>query len=151
MVCPFCGHSELKVLDSRPARAGAAIRRRRECDACFRRFTTFEEVERVHPSVVKRDGARQEFDREKLLRSMLLAARKRKVATVLLQHVADRMETRLFDANEQEVSTRQLGEWVMEELSRIDAVAFVRFASVYHEFDDPAQFTEIVTEMMAKR
>jgi transcriptional repressor NrdR len=145
MVCPFCSHTELKVLDSRPARDGKAIRRRRECDSCGRRFTTFEEVERVHPMLVKRDGSRQEFDREKLLRSIMIPTRKRNVPTSALVDLVDRIEARLFE--NQEVTTRELGQWVLDELAGIDAVAFIRFASVYHEFDEPDQFVNLVRSL----
>lgn len=144
MTCPFCGHEEHKVLDSRPARDGTAIRRRRECEACGRRFTTFEEVERPRLMVVKRSGGREEYDREKLLRSISLACRKRPVSVEAIRGVVDRVERDAYDQGEAEITSAQLGENVLEELLDLDKVAFVRFASVYREFDDPAQFAEIV-------
>ncbi|MBX3111691.1 MAG: transcriptional regulator NrdR [Fimbriimonadaceae bacterium] len=144
MTCPFCGHEEHKVLDSRPARDGTAIRRRRECEACGRRFTTFEEVERPRLVVVKRSGAREEFDREKLVRSISLACRKRPVGVDAVRAVVARVEREAYDRGDAEIGSAQLGENVLEELLDLDKVAFVRFASVYREFDDPAQFAEIV-------
>lgn len=144
MTCPFCGHEEHKVLDSRPARDGTAIRRRRECEACGRRFTTFEEVERPRLVVVKRSGAREEFDREKLVRSISLACRKRPVGVDAVRAVVARVEREAYDRGDAEIGSAQLGESVLEELLDLDKVAFVRFASVYREFDDPAQFAEIV-------
>ena len=144
MTCPFCGREDHKVLDSRPARDNTAIRRRRECEGCGRRFTTFEEVERPRLMVVKRSGGREEYDREKLLRSISLACRKRPVPVEAVRAVVDRVEREAYDQGEAEITSAELGESVLAELLELDKVAFVRFASVYREFDDPAQFAEIV-------
>ncbi|MDK3158685.1 transcriptional regulator NrdR [Kamptonema cortianum] len=144
MKCPYCGHAEQKVLDSRPARDGEAIRRRRECEACSRRFTTFEEAERTRLGIVKRDLSREDFNREKLLHSMVLACGKRPVSREQLFDAIARIERKLFDAFEQEVSTVEIGELVMDELYRLDSIAYIRYASVYREFDCPQQFAEIV-------
>lgn len=144
MKCPFCGHTEHKVLDSRPARDGEAIRRRRECDKCNRRFNTFEEPERPRLFIVKRDGSRQEFSREKVFQSMLVACRKRPVSHERLIETSESIERELFDLGEPEVKSTEVGERVMKALSNLDSVAFVRFASVYKEFETATDFHEIV-------
>lgn len=144
MQCPYCGHPEQKVLDSRPAREGEAIRRRRECIRCERRFTTFEEPERPRLFVVKRDGSRMEFSREKVLAGMLAACHKRRVPVDVLREAAERIERDLFQEFEDEVPSTQIGERVIETLRGIDTVAFVRFASVYREFETVSDFREIV-------
>jgi transcriptional repressor NrdR len=144
MHCPYCGHSEQKVLDSRPAREGEAIRRRRECEACGRRFTTFEEPERPRLFVVKRDGARQEFSKEKVLAGMLVACHKRPVSVEALREAAASIERDLFQEFEDEVPSTEIGERVVEKLRQMDTVAFVRFASVYREFETVSDFREIV-------
>ena len=144
MKCPYCGSAEQKVLDSRPARDGEAIRRRRECDACARRFTTFEAPERPRLFVVKRDGAREEFSREKVLEGMLVACGKRPVGIDALRAATERIERDLFRDFEDEVPSTEVGERVMAALMGIDAVAYVRFASVYREFASLAEFREIV-------
>lgn len=144
MRCPFCGHDDQKVLDSRPAREGEAIRRRRECTRCGRRFTTFEEPERPRFFVVKRSGAREDFSREKVLAGMLIACRKRPIAMETLRRAAESVERDLGRRYEDEVPTSFVGERVMEELKRLDTVAYVRFASVYREFQTVSDFREIV-------
>jgi transcriptional repressor NrdR len=144
MKCPFCGHEEDKVVESRPAREGSAIRRRRECLACQRRYTTFEEIEERLPMVVKKDGRREPFNREKITSSMEIACRKRPVATVLLREAAEDLERRVFESPEAEVSSRSIGEMVLERLYEIDHVAYVRFASVYKEFQDAAEFRDFI-------
>jgi transcriptional repressor NrdR len=143
MRCPFCGYIDQKVLDSRPARDGEAIRRRRECMSCGRRFTTFEEPERPRLFVIKRDGSRQEFSRDKVLSSMLLACRKRPVDIETLRDAVARVERDLFQDFD-EVSTQTLGQRVMEELLKTDSVAYVRFASVYRDFNTFEDFKDIV-------
>ena len=147
MRCPFCGFIDQKVLDSRPSREGDAIRRRRECLGCGRRFTTFEEPERPRLFVVKRGGAREEFSREKCLNSMLIACRKRPVSLDALRAAVERIERDLFQEFEDEVPTRAIGERVMRELHDLDTVAHVRFASVYREFETVRDFKEIVEAM----
>ena len=144
MKCPYCGSEEQKVLDSRPARDGEAIRRRRECDACNRRFTTFEAPERPRLFVVKRDGAREEFNREKVLGSMFVACGKRPVPIETVRDAAEALERDLFRDHEDEVPTTEIGERVMQSLMRIDTVAYVRFASVYRKFATLSDFREIV-------
>lgn len=144
MKCPFCGHEEQRVLDSRPARDGEAIRRRRECACCERRFTTFEEPERPRLFVVKRGGDRQEFSREKVLTSMLIACRKRPVQIEALRSAAERIEQDLFQQFDDEVPSRAIGDAVLSELRRFDIVAFVRFASVYQEFKTVHDFRAIL-------
>jgi len=144
MRCPYCGCEDQKVLDSRPARDGEAIRRRRECNGCNRRFTTFEEPERPRLFVIKRGGAREEFSRDKLINSMIVACRKRPVSVERLRKAAESVERELFHDFEDEVSSKAIGERVMEELRKIDTVAYVRFASVYREFQTVSDFRSIV-------
>lgn len=144
MHCPFCGHDDQKVLDSRPAREGEAIRRRRECTQCGRRFTTFEEPEKPRLLIVKRGGSREEFSREKVLNSMLIACRKRPIALETLRRASEAVERDLFQNHEEEVPSSAVGERVMSELKRVDTVAYVRFASVYREFQTVSDFRELV-------
>ena len=151
MRCPFCGFIDQKVLESRAAREGEAIRRRRECLACGRRFTTFEEPEKPRLFVVKRDGTREEFDREKLVKSMRLACRKRPVTTDSLMAATGRIENNLIQEFEDEVQSVAVGEAVMRELLEIDTVAYIRFASVYKEFATVSDFTRMVESMQDRR
>lgn len=151
MKCPYCGQSEQKVLDSRPARDGGAIRRRRECEGCGRRFTTFEEPEKPRLLVVKKDGLREDFSREKLLNSMALACGKRPVPLSALEDACDAIERDIYDALVQEVSTTELGERVMDALYSLDAVAYIRYASVYRAFEAPEEFAEIVRRLQKDR
>ncbi len=144
MKCPFCGSEEQKVLDSRPARDGEAIRRRRECVGCNRRFTTFEEPERPRLFVEKRDGTREEFDRDKCLKSMLIACRKRNISVDILRASVERIERDLFQEFDEEVPTQAIGEKVLQALFAIDSVAYVRFASVYKEFNTITDFQSII-------
>lgn len=144
MHCPYCGYPDQKVLESRVAREGEAIRRRRECLACGRRFTTFETPERPRLFVVKRDGSRQEFSRDKVLTSMVIACGKRPVPVETLRNAACDIERDLFQEFEEEVSSSVVGERVMRSLAGIDTVAYVRFASVYQEFETLGDFTRIV-------
>lgn len=143
MKCPFCGFVDQKVLDSRPARDGEAIRRRRECIGCGRRFTTFEAPELPRLLVVKRRGDREEFSREKVLSSMLTACGKRPVAFEIVRDAAERIERDLFQEFEDEVPSTEIGERVMKELMAIDSVAYVRFASVYRQFASVQDFSKI--------
>jgi transcriptional repressor NrdR len=144
MRCPYCGHPEDKVLESRPAGDGSAIRRRRECQGCSRRYTTFERIEMRPLMVVKKDGRRQPFDREKLLRSLSIACQKRPIPSELLQTIVDGIEQDFSDRPSGEASSQEIGERVIEALRRIDQVAYVRFASVYRDFQDIDQFKEVV-------
>ena len=142
--CPFCGHAEDKVVDSRVGRDGEVIRRRRECERCQRRYTTYEYVEDVLPMVVKRDGRREPFDRQKLRNSILKACEKRSVGIQAVDNVVADLESKLHDRAEKEVSSVELGEMVMAYLQKLDQVAYVRFASVYRQFKDISQFMDEV-------
>lgn len=144
MKCPYCGHQGDRVLDSRGVRDGEAIRRRRECLGCGRRFTTHEEIEEAQIRVVKKDGRRELFDRMKIMRGLALACHKRPVSSAALEQVAEGIERRLYDRGEREVPAALIGELVVEALRGLDPVAYVRFASVYREFQDATQFKEIV-------
>lgn len=144
MKCPFCGCLDDKVLHSRAVRDGEAIRRRRECLACRGRFTTFEHIEEVRIMVVKRDDRREAFDRNKVLRGMITACEKRPVPMDTLESIADRVERAVLDLGGGEIESAKIGEQVAEELRKVDQVAYVRFASVYRQFEDIGQFKEIV-------
>lgn len=144
VICPFCSHPDQRVLDSRVARDGQAIRRRRECINCERRFTTFEVYERPRLFVVKRDGTRQEFAPDKLLNSMLLACGKRPVPVERLREAVANLERGLYEEFDDEVASTEIGERVMRILREIDTVAYVRFASVYQEFDSVSDFSTIL-------
>ena len=146
MRCPFCGESEDRVVDSRESRDSATIRRRRECLACKRRFTTYEKVEEIAYKVIKNDGTRQEFDRGKLLRGLEKACEKRPVSPRQLEEIADAAENLLAEREDRELSARELGAFLMERLHDLDQVAYVRFASVYRRFEDVGEFmTELKT------
>lgn len=150
MICPYCGNPEQKVLDSRPAREGEAIRRRRECVRCERRFTTFEEYEMPRLFVVKRGGGREEFDRNKLLNSMLIACRKRPISIDTLRTAADHVERDLRHQLIEEVTSTEIGERVLAELRGLDTVAYVRFASVYRDFETLEDFKEVIERLGAR-
>ena len=140
MKCPFCGHLEDKVIDSRSAGTGEVIRRRRECESCTRRFTTYERVEDVLPTVVKKDGRREPFDRQKLVRGLRTACSKRPVSIERIEAVADAIEREVQEHEKREVTASELGERVMGHLRELDEVAYVRFASVYRSFRDVDEF-----------
>ena len=142
MKCPFCDELEDKVVDSRMAREGEVIRRRRECLACKRRFTSYERIEESFPIVVKKDGRREPFDRLKIVSGLKKACEKRPISTATIEAVADRIEKRIQEMGETEVSSRTVGEEVIRELHQLDQVAYVRFASVYREFKDIEQFMD---------
>ena len=148
MKCPFCGHTEDRVVDSRVGRDGEFIRRRRECLKCHRRYTTYEYIEDVLPHVVKRDGRREPFDRQKVLRGLEIACRKRPVAMERLEQVADAIERELYDRGEHEVQAAAVGEMVMEALRGLDPVAYVRFASVYRHFRDIGEFMSELKDLL---
>ena len=151
MKCPYCSYTESKVIDSRPAEEGASIRRRRECLACQCRFTTYEIMERLPLVVVKRDGSRQTFDKNKLIRSMLKACEKRSVALEELEQIANEIEQELQNALEREIPTSEVGELVMKRLQVLDEVAYVRFASVYRQFKDLNTFMEELTRLLGEK
>ncbi len=148
MKCPFCSFADSKVIDSRPADDGASIRRRRECLACQKRFTTYEIVERLPLVVIKRDGSRQSFDKMKVLNGMIRACEKRPVAVQELESITDEIEHELQGALEREISTTEIGEMVMERLKDIDEVSYVRFASVYRSFKDINTFMEELSKLL---
>ncbi len=147
MKCPFCGHTEDRVVDSRVGRDGEFIRRRRECLKCRRRYTTYEHIENVALHVVKQDGRREEFDRQKLRTAILKACAKRPVSLARIDQVVADIESRLHERADREVSSRDIGEMVMEHLKALDQVAYVRFASVYKQFQDVSQFAETVNQL----
>ena len=151
MKCPYCGHPESKVIDSRPADENASIRRRRECLSCARRFTTYETVESLPIVVIKKDGSRQSFDRQKVLRGMIRACEKRPVALAELERIADEIEQELQNSMEREIRTEVIGEKVMERLRKVDQVAYVRFASVYRQFKDNDTFMAELNKLLAEK
>jgi transcriptional repressor NrdR len=140
MKCPYCGHLGDKVVDSRESKEGEVIRRRRECLDCGKRFTSYERIDEIPYMVVKKDGTRERFDRQKLVTGLLKACEKRPVAVAALEAVADRVEATLQERPEKEIGTVAIGEFVMEELKKLDKVAYVRFASVYRHFRDINEF-----------
>lgn len=149
MRCPYCGQSESKVVDSRPADEGNSIRRRRECLSCQKRFTTYETVESLPMVVVKKDGSRQSFDRRKVLGGMIRACEKRPVPLAELEKIAEEIEQDLQNSMEREISTEAIGEKVMERLRNVDQVAYVRFASVYRQFKDIDTFMTELNKLLA--
>ena len=148
MKCPFCSFEDSKVVDSRPTDEGTSIRRRRECLHCGKRFTTYETVESLPMVVIKKDGSRQSFDRQKVLRGMIRACEKRPVPLAELERIADEIEQELQNSLEREFSTDVIGEKVMEKLKKADEVAYVRFASVYRQFKDINTFMEELTHLL---
>jgi transcriptional repressor NrdR len=151
MRCPFCAHEDSQVKDSRPTEDAAAIRRRRQCEGCGARFTTFERVQLRDLTVVKADGKRETFDREKLARSIILACRKRPVDAGKVDQLVSGIQRQLETLGEGDVTTSQIGKLAMEGLKRLDSVAYIRFASVYQEFTDPRDFEEFAGSVMAAR
>ncbi len=147
MKCPFCQHPETQVVETRDVEDGSALRRRRRCAGCDRRFTTYERAELSLPAVVKKDGRRVEYQRAKLAASFGLALRKRPVGAEAIDAAIGRIEERMLQSGSRELDSAHIGEWVMDELKRLDDVAYVRFASVYRSFKDPAQFVQILEEM----
>ena len=140
MRCPYCDHEEDRVVDSRSCREGMAIRRRRECIYCTKRFTTYEYIENVPLSIIKSDGRREPFDRGKLLEKIQLACYKTTVSAEEIEQLVDQVETDLGNLNEKEIDAKQIGELVMEHLRQLNEVAYVRFASVYRQFKDKSDF-----------
>ena len=151
MKCPFCGFLESKVIDSRPADESTSIRRRRECLACHKRFTTYETIESLPLVVIKRDGSRQTFDKSKLINGMVRACDKRKIPLPVLEQIADEIEQELQGALDREVTTEEVGEMVMRRLKNVDEVAYVRFASVYRQFKDIDTFMQELTKLLNNR
>ena len=151
MKCPFCDEIEDKVVDSRMAKEGEVIRRRRECLGCKRRYTTYERVEEILPVVVKKDGRREPFDRTKILSGLKKACEKRPISTATIEAVSDQIEKRIQEMSESEIESRIVGEEVMKELHQLDQVAYVRFASVYREFKDIDQFMDELKSLAQQR
>ena len=152
MKCPFCAHQEDKVIDSRESKDGDAIRRRRQCMACERRFTTYEKIDEIPYMVVKKDGRREKFERQKILNGLLKACEKRPIPITKLAAIVDKVEARLADNSEREVSTTDVGEILMDELRSLDKIAYVRFASVYRDFQDEQAFlSELQTLLRTRR
>jgi transcriptional repressor NrdR len=147
MRCPFCNHADTQVAETRVPDEGDVVRRRRRCPSCDKRFTTYERPEIAMPSVVKKDGARVDFDAAKLRGSMMLALRKRPVSVEQLDAAMERIQDKLLNTTAKEVPTAQLGELVMRELERIDKVAYVRFASVYRSFEDVDEFSKLISDI----
>ena len=151
MRCPFCSHPESKVVDSRPSDEGSSIRRRRECLACHKRFTTYETMESLPLMVIKKDGSRQTFDKSKLLNGMLRACEKRPVPFSQLEGIANEIEQALQNEMDREVPSARIGELVMDRLREVDEVAYVRFASVYRQFKDISTFMSELNKLLAEK
>ncbi len=151
MKCPFCGYHDTKVIDSRPTEEGNSIRRRRECEKCGRRFTTYEKMDEIPYMVIKRDGSREPFNRNKILNGLIKACEKRPVSVNLLDEIVRNLEKELYNNNEREVPTQVIGEMVMEALKNVDEVAYVRFASVYRQFKDVGTFMEEIEKLMNEK
>jgi len=148
MKCPYCGHLGDKVVDSRESKEGEVIRRRRECLGCSKRFTSYERIDEIPYMVVKKDGTRERFDRQKLVGGLLKACEKRPVSVAALETVADRVESSLQERPEKEIATAEIGAFVMEELKKLDKVAYVRFASVYRHFRDIGEFMSELKDLL---
>ncbi len=150
MKCPFCALPDSKVVDSRPEKDGSAIRRRRECESCGKRFTTHERIEEILPQVQKKDGRRESFDRLKVIAGIKKACEKRPVSVEAIEKMVDRLEGRLQESGEREIPSTTIGTWVMKELHDVDEVAYVRFASVYRSFKDINEFMVELQELLKK-
>ncbi len=151
MKCPYCGYQDSKVVDSRPAEDGGSIRRRRECLGCGKRFTTYETVETLPLIVVKKDGSRQGFDRNKILKGLIHACDQRRVGMETMMAITDQVEQEAQNSISREISTQRIGEMVMERLKKVDEVSYVRFASVYREFKDMDSFMDELRRMMDEK
>lgn len=151
MKCPFCGHPEDRVVDSRESKEGEAIRRRRECLACEKRFTTYERLDEIPYMVVKKDGRREKFDRQKVLNGLLHASEKRPISMGQLEGIVNATEGLIVESPEREVSTRAVGQMIMDRLRQLDKVAYVRFASVYMDFKDVGEFLSELNRLLQQR
>ena len=151
MKCPFCAHPEDKVIDSRESREGELIRRRRECLECARRFTTYERIDEIPYMVIKKDGRREKFDRQKVMQGLLKASEKRPIGMGQLAGIIDDVESKLSESVDRELPTTQVGEMLMERLRGLDKIAYVRFASVYRDFQDVEAFLNEVTDLLRQR
>ena len=150
MKCPYCGHPDTKVIDSRPAEENNAIRRRRACDVCGKRFTTYEKVETIPLIVIKKDNNREQYDRSKIEAGVLRACHKRPISVNQINQLVDEVETEIFNREEKEIPSSLIGELVMDKLKDLEAVAYVRFASVYREFKDVNTFMSELKKMLDK-
>jgi len=150
MKCPFCNHLEDKVVDSRETKEGDTIRRRRECIGCERRYTTYERIDEVPYMVIKKDGRREKFDRQKVLGGLLKACEKRPVSMSKLSELVNQVESKVSDSPDREISTTEIGEFLMESLRDLDKIAYVRFASVYRDFQDEEAFFNELKQLMRK-
>lgn len=151
MKCPFCGHLEDRVIDSRLSKEGNAIRRRRECLKCRRRFTTYEAIEDIMPMVIKKDGRREPFDRQKILHGLKKACEKRPISMEVLESIVDEIERKVQDSTEKEIPSSTIGEEVMRRLQNLDDVAYVRFASVYRQFKDINEFMKELKDILEEK
>ena len=151
MKCPYCNHPDTRVIDSRPAEDGSAIRRRRSCDECGKRFTTYEKVETIPLIIIKKDNNREQYNISKIERGIIRACYKRPVSAEAIQKAVERIEIKIFNLEAKEVSSTDVGEIVMDELKELDEVAYVRFASVYREFKDVNTFMDEIKKMMLDR
>lgn len=151
MKCPFCGFAQDRVVDSRESKEADSIRRRRECEKCERRFTTYERIDEIPYMVVKKDGRREKFERHKVLSGLLRACEKRPVSAAQLEAIVDATESYLMDAPERERTTSEIGELIMENLKTLDTVAYIRFASVYRDFKDVREFKEELEQFLQTR
>jgi transcriptional repressor NrdR len=151
MNCPFCGYKEDRVIDSRESREGESIRRRRECLQCLRRFTTYERIDELPYLVIKKDGRREKFDRQKVLSGLLKACEKRPISMSVLANLVDEVDGLLAEKPEREISTTEIGEFLMGQLAQFDKIAYVRFASVYRDFQDVEAFLSELKELMRKK
>ncbi|MBN2206285.1 MAG: transcriptional repressor NrdR [Candidatus Aminicenantes bacterium] len=151
MRCPFCGFLESKVIDSRESKKGLSVRRRRECLSCQRRFTTYEKIEELPYMVVKKDGSRQPFDTQKLLKGLMKACEKRPIPISRLEEIVEELETKLQERPEKEITASEIGQYVMDRLKALDKVAYVRFASVYREFKDVMEFKQELEHLLKER
>ncbi len=149
MKCPYCGFTQDRVVDSRESKEADSIRRRRECERCNKRFTTYERIDEIPYMVVKKDGRREKFDRQKVLSGLLHACEKRPVPAIKLEEIVDQTETFVVDSPERERSTREVGELIMNRLKDIDTVAYIRFASVYRDFKDVREFKAELEELLS--
>lgn len=151
MKCPYCDSDTLKVVDSRPVEEGNCIRRRRECDHCKKRFTTYEKIEQINMIVVKKDNTREFFDREKLLKGIVRSCEKRPISIQQMEELVSEIERMIVNTMQQEISSKDIGELVMEKLKEIDEVSYVRFASVYRQFRDVNSFFDELKKMMEEK
>lgn len=151
MRCPFCGFLDSKVIDSRESKKGISIRRRRECESCSRRFTTYEKVEEIPYMIIKKDGSRQMFDRQKLLKGLMKACEKRPIALSRLEEIVEEIEAKLQERPDKEIKASEIGQFVMDKLRDLDKVAYVRFASVYREFRDVLEFKHELEALLKEK